>query len=211
MRGDILIHDNDKMGPYVFFYNLPPGMATEDEPYRTCTPTKWCDDHCYAQKNNFLLQNVIDSHFERYHFSLGEDFAEQVVEFVKKRNKYARKYKVELIRLHVAGDFYSPEYVEKWTEIGETLLSVSPKTLLRTTTRRRDLKSEIRKLDSLENMIVRESLDDCIKRPTMDLPFTAPEYLDIAQEGEVHMCPDDCQKCGYFCWVDEGNVAVPLL
>lgn len=190
---NLLIRGNIKMGKEVFLFNLPPK--------KTCTPSYWClhgndgSPACYALRNNFLLPNVINGALERFEISKGEDFVERMIyEIQKNRVKY--------FRFHASGDFYNEEYVEKVREI----VFSCPETLFRTSTRRRDLTSSIHKLNSLPNIIIRESLDNERSEPTMNLPFAAISSLYIVKRSDSYHCPNDCTECGYHCWKNSSNM-----
>jgi hypothetical protein len=184
---NLLIKGNSKMGTRVYLFNLPPHL--------TCKPSKWClkgrdgKPACYARRNNFLLPNVKEAAKRRYQASKRKDFVEKMLEELE-------KVQPEFFRWHSSGDCYSKEYIEKIIEIVKNI----PDTLFRTTTRRRDLKTPLRKLARLPNMIVRESLDTEFTKPTMGLPVAAISSLPIA-EGMIE-CPNDCDACGHYCRQD---------
>ena len=142
---------------------------------------------CYARRNNFNLPNVKDATMKRYRASKRKDFVEKMLEELEKADP-------EFFRWHSGGEFYSEEYVDKVREIVRN----TPNTLFRTTTRRRDLAKPLRKLAKLPNMIVRESLDLEVPKPTMRLPVAALSTLPIAKD--MFLCPNDCDACGHHCW-----------
>ena len=190
---NLVIDGNIKMGKKVGIFNLPPK--------KTCTPTQWClsgnngKPKCYALRNNFLLPNVIKGMEDRYQESLQDDFVQRISDEI---NHKAIKY----FRIHSSGDFYSKEYVQKWIKIAQNC----PNTLFRSTTRRRDLSSTLRQLNSLSNVIIRESLDSSRQKPKMNLPIAAISNIDIVQNS--YKCIDDCVKCQYTCWKNRDNVAL---
>jgi hypothetical protein len=190
---EIAIKGNSKMGNNVYIFNLPP--------IKTCTPTIWClkgkdgTPSCYALRNNFLLPSVIKSGEIRYKISKSNQFATEMVTFIKKK-------KVKYFRIHSSGDFYSKEYVEKWIEITKNC----PETKFRGTTHRRDLISVIEKLNSLPNVIIRESLDSGVKNQITSLSFVALSSLDIVKKEISYHCVNSCPSCGYSCWENRGNV-----
>ncbi len=193
MVKNLLIKGNLKMGSEVFLFNLPP--------IKTCTPTKWCLEGdngkpvCYALKGNFVFENVKRGAMERFEASKRSDFVESMcVEIEKVHPKY--------FRFHASGDFYSEEYVGKVMKIA----SQFPDTFFRTTTRRRDLKDAILELANLPNFIVRESLDTCRTTPGMGLPFAALDFLDVVNNKDSYLCPNDCPSCGYHCWENRKNM-----
>lgn len=191
MVKNYLIRGNVKMGENVYIFNIPPK--------KTCTPTDWClkgkngKPACYAQRNNFRLPSVIKALNERYELSLKEDFPDIVI-------MEAKNVQAEYIRIHSAGDFYSEEYVKKWIKIANNL----PYTKLRATTRRRDLTSIIKELDSLPNVIIRESLDKDRTTPKMGLKFAALSYLPIAKGS--YKCLNNCEICKHHCWNNKVDV-----
>lgn len=175
------------MGSKVYLFNLPP--------IKTCTPTAWClkgkngKPACYALRNNFLLSNVVEGFRYRYLNSKKDNFVDRMISEIQRTN-------VEFFRFHSSGDFYSEKYVKKVIEIVHNC----PNTLFRSTTRRRDLTKIIQELNSLPNMIVRESLDSERREPKMGLPFAALDDLLIVQEQNPYKCKNSCPVCDYYCW-----------
>jgi len=190
---DIAIKGNSKMGKEVYIFNLPAR--------KTCTPTPWClegkegQPACYALRNNFLPPSVMKSTEERYELSQLENFVEEMTNFIKKK-------KVKYFRIHSSGDFYSEDYIEKWINIAKNC----PETKFRSSTHRRDLISKIKELNSLPNVIVRESLDSVISKPTTELNFSALAHLNIVKEEESYSCKNSCPSCGYYCWENRVNI-----
>ena len=188
----LIIDGNTKMGDQVAIFNLPPK--------KTCTPSKWCltgrdgKPMCYALRNNFLFKNVVKSMDDRYQESLKSDFVDRMIKEIKghKNLKY--------FRIHASGDFYSKEYIRKWIKIAQECQDV----LFRATTRRKDLKKELVKLNALSNVIIRQSLDTENIKPTMSLPFAAISSLLVAKG--AMKCSNSCPKCKYSCWKKKVNV-----
>lgn len=190
---NIAIQGNSKMGKDVYIFNLPAKQ--------TCTPTSWCLEGkngkpaCYALRNNFLLPSVLKSTSERYEMSKSDNFIEEMINFIKKK-------KVKYFRIHSSGDFYSEDYIDKWIEIAKNC----PETKFRSSTHRRDLIQKVEELNSLPNVIVRESLDDEKNEQTTELNFSALSHLDIVKRKDSYFCPNSCPKCGYYCWENRVNV-----
>jgi hypothetical protein len=188
---NLLIKGNLKMGSKVYLFNLPPKI--------TCTPTQWClhgnngNPSCYALRNNFNLPSVKKATKQRYKESLKKDFSGKITEEILKNEAI-------YVRLHSSGDFYSGEYVNKWIKIA----SSNPKTQFRSTTRRRDLTNIIQELNSLPNVVIRESLDIERSVPQMGLRFAALSDLEIAKN--AYKCMDDCELCNYYCWNNDVDV-----
>jgi hypothetical protein len=105
-------------------------------------------------------------------------------------------------RIHASGDFYSEDYIKKFIEI----VNACPQTLFRTTTRRKDLKELLNELNSLQNCIVRESLDKERKYPSIGLPFAAISNLDIVKKQTSYKCLENYTSCKHYCWKNRCNV-----
>jgi|TARA_R110002051_G_scaffold324070_2_gene419903 hypothetical protein len=67
---------------------------------------------CYALKGFFLMPNVSDAHKRNYEESLEDDF-------VQRTNTDIRRNFMQVVRVHVGGDFYSVEYIHKWIKIAQ--------------------------------------------------------------------------------------------
>lgn len=190
---ELAIKGNSKMGNDVYIFNLPP--------IKTCTPTAWClkgkngKPACYALRNNFLFSNVIKAGETRYELSKLDQFVAEMTAFIKKK-------KVKYFRIHSSGDFYSQEYVKKWIQIAKSC----PETKFRGTTHRRDLITIIENLNSLPNVIIRESLDNEVKNPITNLSFAALSSLDIVKKESSYHCVNNCPSCGYYCWEKKSNI-----
>jgi len=182
---DMVKIGNDKMGPNVMTFSLPPVI--------TCRPSKWClkgrdgKPRCYALRGRMTWPNVTRSFRRNYEASKKPNFVDRIVSEIEEKG-------LPYFRIHVAGDFYSASYARKWIEIANRC----PGVLFRTTTRRVDHVKWMYKLDKLPNMSVRESID-----PISPVPKTK---LRVASAGVVLpirkkiMCQDDCEQCGHRCW-----------
>jgi len=95
--------NNSKLGA-VYSFSLP---------LSTCHPkhSKGCSKYCYA-KHLFRL-------YPNYRIKMDKNLAASrqagFVEACKKELKNGTKF----VRLHVSGDFYSQEYLDKWVQIAE--------------------------------------------------------------------------------------------
>lgn len=178
------------MGDQVHHFNLPPK--------KTCTPSKWCltkkgkKFNCYALKDNFLFQNVINAAEKRLSLSEQKDFVLEMTNYIHKKNA---KY----FRIHGSGDFYSKEYVNKWIEIVKNC----PETKFKVHTRRQDFQSKLNELNNLENIIVRESTDTSSQEPKMNFSVAA---LTQVKKKNSYLCPNKCEPCEYYCWENNSNI-----
>ena len=79
----------------------------------TCPFAKDCVKYCYAQKGNYTRFPVVQELMEqKYKIS-------KTAEFIPLMNEEIRKKKATHIRIHDSGDFYSPQYLNKWVDIAK--------------------------------------------------------------------------------------------
>lgn len=152
-------------------------------PVMTTCPgkTPFCDRYCYGLKGNFILVNVKEANDRRLDATLKGDFVEIIVGEI-------RKAKSPAFRIHVIGDFYSVEYIEKWIDITEQL----PAVVFFGSTRswRCDFLAEaMKRFRDLENVYLRASVDLT--------DTTKPDgcgWRLWSVEGEGMNCPHDVGK-----------------
>ena len=75
-----------------------------------CPFAKDCIKYCYAQKGNYKYPSVIKGLNNRYELSKTD-------EFIPKMNATIILERPTHVRIHDSGDFYSPEYLNKWVQI----------------------------------------------------------------------------------------------
>ena len=75
-----------------------------------CPFAKDCIKYCYAQKGNYRYPSVIKGLNNRYNLS-------QTDEFIPQMNATIILERPTHVRIHDSGDFYSPEYLQKWIDI----------------------------------------------------------------------------------------------
>lgn len=154
-----------------YMFNLPATMEVCD---RICKG-------CYAIKEQVRFPAVLAARTKRYEASVSDMFSKLVVnELTKLRNK--PKY----FRIHASGEFYSQEYIDKWTAIVKS----DPDITFYAYTKR--LKHfDFSELKALGNMVLIDSLH-----------FKRLNYgpIDKAPEG-AFICPDHAKetKCGETC------------
>jgi len=79
----------------------------------TCPFAKGClgaDYKCYAQKGAYAWPSVKNAYNNRYLLTKQDNF-------VNLMNEAIQKKKVDILRLHDSGDFYSIAYLNKWIQI----------------------------------------------------------------------------------------------
>jgi hypothetical protein len=175
---NLLIAGNCTMPTSVGIFNLP---ALE-----TCTPSKWCREHCYALKNRFLWSCVKEAHKWRYKQSKLKGFVKKMISEISKRKS------LKYIRVHITGDFYSYEYMLKWAEIARAF----PNHIFRTNTKSRFL-LKFMKDNFPSNFIVRESIDST-RKPSGIWPVAA--IWGTIGSHNFFTCVNDCEKCKFYCW-----------
>ncbi len=79
--------------------------------------TPFCERYCFGLKGNFNLLNVKEANDRRLDATLRPDFVDIMVGEI-------RKTRAPAFRLHVVGDFYSVEYIEKWGNILKALPAI---------------------------------------------------------------------------------------
>ena len=77
----------------------------------TCPFADSCVKYCYAQKGNYTRFPVVQELMEqKYKISKTNNF-------IPLMNEEIRKKKATHVRIHDSGDFYSPQYLNKWVDI----------------------------------------------------------------------------------------------
>lgn len=210
----LLGQGNRKLGDFVHTFTLP---AVKTCPGRS----RLCEKVCYALRGH--LRFVLDhGHYEpKYQASLGPDFAARVVREIKFRE-------CRLVRIHVAGDFYSAEYARKWAEVVAACPGVRFFVYTRSW-RVPAIRRELGRLARLPNIRVWYSCDRDTGVPAevparvrvaymaeddADVPPRAPDVgfrvkrkTVVKRVGGAVVCPTEngtaaqvtCQKCG-LCW-----------
>ena len=98
---------NSKLGPGVYTWSIPSGLK------EICVgASELCLLLCYAMRGHFRHRNTKESHRKNYEKSLQKDFVATMVAAI-------RYLLASVVRIHVGGDFYSAEYVNKWISIAK--------------------------------------------------------------------------------------------
>ena len=187
---NLLIAGNSTMPPSVGIFNLPP--------LKTCTPSTWCKEHCYALQNRFIWRPTKISMKWRHIQSGKKTFVNKMI------GELTRRKSIKYVRPHITGDFYSEEYVCKWAAIAKA----HPHRLFRATTRRVDFLLLMKKVFP-KNFIVRESTD--ITRKSSGIFPQAAIYGTPNSDG-FFVCIDNCERCNFRCYYEpEINVKTQLV
>tara|TARA_R110000824_G_scaffold27608_8_gene93637 strand:- start:5211 stop:5819 length:609 start_codon:yes stop_codon:yes gene_type:complete len=99
-------------GMRVYNFGIP--AFQDEEGKRTCPFAGACAKFCYAQKGAYVWSNVSPAFQFRYLATKCDSFVDKMTaEIVKKR--------VDILRVHDSGDYYSNEYIDKWMHIAKAL------------------------------------------------------------------------------------------
>ena len=75
-----------------------------------CPFAKDCLKYCYAQKGAYSWSNVKPAFEKRYEITKTDNFIDLM-------NNEIKRKKVNFLRIHDSGDFYSKAYIQKWFTI----------------------------------------------------------------------------------------------
>lgn len=139
----VKVSTNAKLGKMGSF-NIP---AIKTCPYAT----ELCKSVCYATKNCYVFKNVIASNEKNYQFSLTQEFVDTVDTEIKRK-------KLPMVRVHASGDFYTPEYAQKWVTIARRNPTTTFYAYTRTWTGK-EFHSALAQLQALPNFTVLASVD----------------------------------------------------
>ena len=154
--------------------------------------TPFCERYCFGLKGRFTLARLKEINDQRLDATLKPEFTDIIVMEISKTRAPA-------FRLHVVGDFYSVEYIEKWIEIANRL----PHVIIFGSTRswRCEFLAEVMKeFRDLSNVYMKASID---ATDNLD-PFSCGWNV-WSVEGEGQPCPHDyglvgsCASCKR-CW-----------
>lgn len=104
-----------EMGLRVFNFGIPAYKSAKGK--LTCPFADKCVKYCYAQKGAYTWGNVKPAFERRYEATKRDDFVEIMVEELIKK-------KVDYLRIHDSGDYYSNNYIYKWFAIANALPNV---------------------------------------------------------------------------------------
>lgn len=95
---------NRKTGERAYSFSLPAGLTCPGQ-------SGVCARACYAKTGFFAYENVQKSYRINY------ELAQQTERFASVISREIKTRAIDLVRIHVAGDFFSPEYVQSWEAI----------------------------------------------------------------------------------------------
>jgi len=100
-----------ELGLKIFNFSIPAYKTKSGK--ITCPFALTCVKDCYAQKGNYIrFPKVAEGMEQRYTLTKSLNFVALMnIEIIKK--------KVNAVRIHDSGDFYSMEYIKKWVQIAK--------------------------------------------------------------------------------------------
>ena len=141
---------NDKLGPGLYCWSILAGD--------TCPgATEACLSVCYAMNHHFRGKTVVTAHRRNWELSKSPKFIDDMLHEIR----YVRP---EVLRVHVAGDFYDARYTDKWAVIARK----TPRTTFLAYTRSwQDVKilPSLKKLAKLDNVALWFSCDSDMRAP----------------------------------------------
>ena len=212
----LLQRANSKLGEGIWTWSIPAGTTC---PGATAT----CLKHCYALSGFFCMPNVYTLLEENLAHTEHPDFETGI-------SSELRLNRVHVCRIHVAGDFYSPQYIRRWYRI----VMHNPQVRFYAYTRSwraAELLEVLRPLAELRNMNLFLSADRNTGRPPrvrgagtcymmvndedrpdypVDLLFRGKSKTVLKRDGAL-VCPVGqgtdakitCTSCG-LCWKKNG-------
>ena len=93
-------------GVRLYEFNLPAVSS--------CPFADDCKEYCFADKGRYLMPNVQDK------YSFNFELTKNLDEFKSIIQDELESKKVEYVRIHSSGDFYSLKYLKTWVEIARS-------------------------------------------------------------------------------------------
>lgn len=177
---------NRKLPTTTAIFNLP---AIE-----TCPgATEECKRYCYARKAERIYRNVLACRQSALADSHSRGFAAQAISDLALLQS---RGKINKVRIHESGDFYSQAYVNKWIKIASAL----PDLIFYAYTRSYAL--DFSKLQALSNVRLIFSLDDssCGAAIGASASFARVsvvigKHQAVELRPDTIVCPGDCKVC----------------
>lgn len=142
--------------------------------------TRLCWKYCYARKHHFVMASMIETLKRNYEFS-------KSAEFVPWMHKRLEDLNCRVFRIHVAGDFYNPEYTEKWLRIVQRRQEIIFLCYTRSWSDP-DVRGVLRKLAQLPNMRLWLSADSQNWPVRVRIPGSRIAYMAVSDEDARRAC-----------------------
>ena len=95
-------------GPRTFAFGIPAYRSSSG--FVTCPAAGECARACYARRNHYTFSVVKRAQETRLELTQSEDFVPVISREIERR-------RIESVRIHDSGDFYSPKYLNKWLAV----------------------------------------------------------------------------------------------
>ena len=189
---NLLTQNSDLKKGGIYGWTLPAHWTTltDGTKFNTCPNAGVCAAFCYAKSGTYNFSNVKKAHIEKLELVLHnrQEWKRLMHEELCKK-KYTGKY----IRIHDAGDFFSPVYALDWLEIAAT----NPQCIFYTYTKEVILFKSLHTGKIPQNFIVIYSLggrqDSFINKTTDRHSDVFPNYDDMIAAGYNDIGDDDKQ------------------
>lgn len=160
-------------------------------PIETCPGAGSCAKYCYADTGSFLRfwKTTMPPRVANW-------LASQKPDFVEKMNAMfgdvKKKGKIKAIRVHDSGDFYSPDYIKKWTEIARS----NPELMFYAYTKSHhpNLRQHLNELEKLPNFNVVQSMGskyDHLIDPSKPHAVVFPDEASMKKAGYADAMESD--------------------
>lgn len=185
----IKIGSNSKLGKTIGSFNIP---SVTNCPGRT----QACESVCYASKGLFRMQSQLHQK--------AKDHTESI-SFVSDVNNELSKSKLKAVRIHAAGDFYSSDYINKWTAIAKANPNIKFWAYTRSW-RISDMHNALEEFNKLDNVQLFASIDDECRNETVPSWLRKADMIDDwsnSTDKSYVQCPNlknkdiTCEKCSY--------------
>lgn len=173
LRQSLLTQGNGKLGEAIHAFSIPALLTCPGK-----SPT--CSKSCYALKNRFSQGFVQDRLAWCFEQTKRPDFVSRMVKEIHSRG-------VLVCRIHCSGDFFSPAYTRKWTDI----VAACPKARFFGYTRSwkvPQIARKLRTLAALPNMAMWYSADKDIGRPARVPDRVRVAWLQTSEDDEPGKC-----------------------
>lgn len=101
-----------ELGKRVFNFGIPAYKSASGK--LTCPMALECVKFCYAKKGAYIWSNVKPAFEKRYELTKTTNFEGAMIAEINKK-------KVDFVRIHDSGDFYSKKYLDKWLYIAAVM------------------------------------------------------------------------------------------
>ncbi len=189
MINELLVNGNSKIGKSVYHFSTLPGTAG------TCFMD--CPG-CYGKTGNYRYASVKNALATRT-----EIVKTDLVFFVNEIIREIKSHKIEFVRIHATGDFFSSDYVKAWIEIATACKA----TVFWTYTKAfgHGFDNELNTLNSMENVNIVSSMVPGFGMNFGHCDYVMEMYNDLTSKGEnPYICKcgiddtvhcNECHKC----------------